>query len=67
MTEPIRISLSIYQQQRFAERAATIRHLADLTNEAVTTIIADTRDPSAFTDWTPTLTDTEIILTPPTE
>lgn len=67
MPDPVTFSLSVYQQQRFAARRAEQQRLTDLTNEAVTAIIADTRDPAEFHGWAITLTDTAILCTPPAE
>lgn len=67
MTEPIRIPLSVHQQARFAALKAEARNLVIRENEAVTTIIAAEHDPTTVATWTVSLTETEIVCTPPAD
>lgn len=63
--KPITIPLSVHQQARFAALRAEASRIAQLQNDAVTTIIAGSHDPASFAAWSITLNATAIICTPP--
>lgn len=76
MTDAIRISLSVFQQDRFkvlreeiATHDAAATHARALSNESVTAIVACEHDPQIMLagQWSVEILDTEIVCTPPVD
>lgn len=65
VTETLRFSLTPFQQARFAQLRAEEQRIAQMRSEAATAIIATTHDPVALQKGRITVTETEIVYTPP--